>query len=147
MPSIRVRPNDTQVAEGSQATFNCAYDDVAIVEWYAHNQDIPLTNGTRVLIWPNNSLTLNDVAKNDEGLFKCVGIPMHKGVPQQVFAARLSVACEFGISFFFFREILGVFVFRSSSAFIASESWTESRTRTWLASRVFPVSPRKPWSK
>ncbi|XP_018496101.1 inactive tyrosine-protein kinase 7 [Galendromus occidentalis] len=92
VPSIRVRPRDTQVAEGSQATFDCVFDDAAIVEWYAHNQDVPLTNGSRTVIWPNNSLTLNDVAKNDEGMFKCVGIPMHKGVPQQVFAARMGVA-------------------------------------------------------
>ncbi|XP_022705480.1 tyrosine-protein kinase-like otk [Varroa jacobsoni] len=92
VPSLKVRPLDVMVAEGSDAILDCAFDGAAMVEWYAHGHDTPLQNGSRMTIWPNNSLSIRTVAKKDEGMFQCVAIPRHRGVPQQVFAARLSVA-------------------------------------------------------
>lgn len=97
MPSLKQRPSDLVVAEGRDATFDCVFDGAAIVEWYAHGHDNPLQNSSRTTIWSNGSLTIQSVAKKDEGMFQCVAIPKHKGVPQQVFAARLSVACEFDL--------------------------------------------------
>lgn len=94
VPSLKVRPLDVMVAEGSDAILDCAFDGAAMVEWYAHGHDTPLQNGSRMTIWPNNSLSIRTVAKKDEGMFQCVAIPRHRGVPQQVFAARLSVACK-----------------------------------------------------
>jgi hypothetical protein len=48
----------------------------------------------RTTIFPNGSLTINSVEKDDSGIYRCVAIPLVKDSLTQTYSTRLQIACK-----------------------------------------------------
>lgn len=89
---IRQLPLDITVVRNDSAHFDCVYDNAAITEWYARDKG-PLTNNSRMTIYPNGSLHIHRVKNLDEGSYKCVGIHgAVKDEPIQTYVVELKIA-------------------------------------------------------
>ncbi|GIY29874.1 tyrosine-protein kinase-like otk [Caerostris extrusa] len=96
---IQVLPKDTIAIKNGSAMFDCVFENAAAVEWYTQTNDVPLSNNSRFIIFPNGSLSISGILNSDEGIYKCVGISdISKEAPQQTYATRLKLAYIEGFS-------------------------------------------------
>lgn len=79
------------------AFFDCAYDKADGLEWYFKDVG-PLESNTRITLYPNGSLQINNVQESDQGMYNCVGIKGDSTEVPQSYTAELKIACKYFIS-------------------------------------------------
>ncbi|KAF5296174.1 hypothetical protein FQA39_LY12628 [Lamprigera yunnana] len=88
---IKVVPNNQLVKKGGSALFDCSYNNADGLEWYFKDVG-PLESNTRMTLYSNGSLEINNVQESDQGMYNCVGIKSgSKEVPQS-YTAELNIA-------------------------------------------------------
>lgn len=94
--NLRAPPKDLTVNKTSTAQFDCIFENVVRVDWFARDEG-PLKNSTRRTIFPNGTLFLPKVKSGDEGSYKCVGVVKegrNGGSSTQEYVAQLRIASK-----------------------------------------------------
>ncbi|XP_063300275.1 inactive tyrosine-protein kinase 7 [Pelobates fuscus] len=74
-PQALLIPEDQIVNKNEDAIFHCQFTATPppTLEWLFDEDDIPLTNKTRITVFQNGSLLISSVKPRSAGLYRCIG--------------------------------------------------------------------------